>query len=69
MASPQWCMSLLHIADPLPTPEMYFKDSSGDPRPIRSTSQIENMNRHLCDFVTGTNLSVASFDNALVNFQ
>lgn len=48
---------------------MYFLDSSGKPHPIRSSSQQENMHRHLNESVTGTNLSIQGFDAALTNFQ
>lgn len=47
---------------------MYFMDSRGMPRPIRGSSGLENMNKHLHEAVPGTRMGEAGMHRAITHF-
>ena len=61
-------LHLLLCADPLPTPEMYFRDANGKLRTVRGTSQLESIHRFLAEFMPGTHMGVEGADAALTHF-
>lgn len=54
------------IADPFPTPEMYYIDAKGNQRTIRSTSQLESLNRVIGNCMPGTHMGVEGAHMAIV---
>ena len=48
---------------------MYYVDATGKQRPIRGTSGLENLNRHLNESVPGIRMGAKGMHQSLVNFQ